>query len=359
MSFTAHPLRIVLVVVAVVALSACSADPGPTTAPAESGDGPTTTGPAPAVVAERLDAPWSVAFHGDTPLISERDTARIIELGDGEPREVGAVGGVTSIGEGGLLGIAVHEGLLYAYSTGAGQNRIQRFELTGTPGSLGLGEGTTILDGIPSASFHNGGRIAFGPDGMLYATTGDAGATALAQNLDSLAGKILRMTPDGAVPDDNPFEGSHVYSYGHRNPQGIAWTADGTMFASEFGQNTWDELNVIEAGGNYGWPEVEGIAGNDDYVDPVQQWRPSEASPSGMTVAGDSIYVANLRGERLRRIPLSDPATSAELMVGEYGRLRDVVLTPEGGLWVLTNNTDGRGVPGPGDDRLLEFSPVP
>ena len=188
---------------------------------------------------------------------------------------------------------------------------------------------------------------------MLYATTGDAGTTGSAQDLDSLAGKILRMTPAGEVPEDNPFDGSLVHSYGHRNPQGIAWDEDGTMYASEFGQDTWDELNVIEAGGNYGWPEVEGRGGQGEYVDPVQQWSPDEASPSGIAVLDGAIHIATLRGERLREVPLDDLETSTERLGGEYGRLRDVVATPEGELWVLTNNTDGRGDPGPDDDRIL------
>ncbi len=149
-----------------------------------------------------------------------------------------------------------------------------------------------------------------------------------------------------------------MYSYGHRNPQGIAWDAAGTMYASEFGQNTWDEFNVIEAGGNYGWPEAEGIADADGFIDPVQQWSPADASPSGIAIAGGSIYIANLRGERLREVPIDDLTASVEHWTGEYGRLRDVVVAPAGDLWVLTNNTDGRGAPGPEDDRILRFDPA-
>ncbi len=308
------------------------------------------------VVAQDLVAPWSMAFHEGTALISERDSARILELDrDGNAREVGRVVGVEPGGEGGLLGIAVHEGFLYAYGTGKNENWILRFELSGEAGSLALGASEMILDGISAAAIHNGGRIAFGPDGMLYATTGDAGNTDNAQDLDSFGGKILRMTADGNVPDDNPFPDSLIYSYGHRNPQGIAWALDGTMYASEFGQNTWDELNIIEAGGNYGWPEVEGTADQDEYIDPVQQWEPSEASPSGIAVTDDAIFIANLRGERLREVPLSDTSTSTEHFVGEYGRLRDVTATPDGELWFLTNNTDGRGDPEPDDDRVLSI----
>jgi glucose/arabinose dehydrogenase len=321
----------------------------------------TTTRSAPAVafgepetVADGLDAPWSIAFHGRTPLVSERDSARILEVdGSGITREMGVVDGVSPRGEGGLLGIAVHEKRLYVYLTANGENRIERFDITGDPGALGLGPAETILDGLASANYHNGGRIAFGPDGMLYATVGDAGSRDRAQDLDSMSGKILRMTPDGGVPQDNPFAGSRVYSHGHRNSQGIAWAEDGTMYASEFGQDTWDELNEIEAGGNYGWPEVEGIAGEDAFIDPLQQWSPDDASPSGIAIHDGTIYIANLRGERLRVVPLTDLATADEFFVDTYGRLRDVALAPDGSLWILTNNTDGRGDPNPGDDRII------
>lgn len=300
-----------------------------------------------------------MAFLNDTPLVSERDSSRILEVAsDGSTRVIGTVAGVEGAGEGGLLGIAVDgQGRLYAYSTAAGGNRIQRFAISGKPGALALGQAETILEDIPSASNHNGGRLAFGPDGMLYATTGDAGQRTLAQDLGSLGGKILRMTPDGDVPQDNPFSGSLVYSYGHRNPQGLAWAADGTMFATEFGQNTWDELNIITAGANYGWPTVEGVATTDGFTDPVQQWTPDVASPSGMAQRDGMLYIANLRGEVLRAVPVADPTTSTDYFVGEFGRLRDVTVAPNGPLWVLTNNTDGRGTPGAEDDRILALIP--
>lgn len=146
-----------------------------------------------------------------------------------------------------------------------------------------------------------------------------------------------------------------MYSHGHRNPQGLAWAADGTHYSSEFGEDTWDELDVIEPGGNYGWPEAEGAVDSDEFIDPVQQWEPSRASPSGMVVAGDSIWIANLRGTVLREAPLDDLDAATEHLVGEHGRLRDAVPAPAGALWVLTNNTDGRGDPGPDDDRILRF----
>lgn len=307
-------------------------------------------------MAQGLAAPWSIAFHEGTILISERDTARIRAVSvDGAVREVAVIDGVEPRGEGGLLGIAVHEGWLYAYSTAADENRVQRFTLSDAGGSIELGHPETILSGVAAATNHNGGRIAFGPDGMLYVTVGDAGDRESAQDLGSLSGKILRITLDGDIPEDNPFDGSPVYSLGHRNPQGLAWDENGTLYASEFGQDTWDELNVIEPGGNYGWPTVEGIAERDDYIDPVQQWAPDTASPSGIAIASESIFIANLRGERLREVPLSDVHVSAEHLVNAFGRLRDVAVAPDGALWVLTNNTDGRGDPREGDDRIVRI----
>ena len=309
----------------------------------------------PTEVATGLELPWDIAFTsaaaGGTALVSERDTGRVLELdAAGASREVGTVAGIRHGGEGGLLGLTVDaENRLYAYSTGANGNRIERFALTGSAGSLGLGEPETILDGLPAAGIHNGGRIAFGPDGMLYAGVGDAGTQPSAQDLGSLGGKILRMTSDGAVPADNPYEGTLVYSYGHRNVQGLGWAADGTMFASEFGQNTWDELNIIEAGGNYGWPEVEGLAGAEGFIDPVQQWAPAEASPSGLAVIGDTVFIANLRGGVLRAVPVADPATSLDYFTGEFGRLRTVVAAPDGSVWFLTNNSGGQSA----GDRIM------
>ncbi|MFB9405864.1 PQQ-dependent sugar dehydrogenase [Pseudarthrobacter polychromogenes] len=329
--------------------------PSPSSAGTSATAGNATPTGTPQAVATGLEAPWSVVFRNGTPLVSERDSGRILELSpDGTTRAIGDIPGVAAVGEGGLLGLAVDsQGRLYVYSTGTDGNRLQRFDVTGEPGSLALGQAEMLLDGIGSASYHDGGRIAFGPDGMLYVAIGDAGRRDSSQDLESLNGKILRMTPDGGVPADNPFPDSLVYSYGHRNPQGLAWAEDGTMFATEFGQNTWDELNIITAGANYGWPTVEGIATTGDFTDPVQQWEPTEASPSGMTHIDGTLFIANLRGQVLRAVPVADPSTSTTYYDGEFGRIRDVTEAPDGKLWLVTNNTDGRGRPGPGDDRIL------
>ncbi|WP_235035890.1 MULTISPECIES: sorbosone dehydrogenase family protein [unclassified Curtobacterium] len=353
--------------VAALALSGC-ADAAPdddrgssasarATAPADLPTGQVALDGDTSDVVTGLEAPWSVVRTGDDgdALVSERDSAKVLELqDDGTTREVGTVDGVSHGGEGGLLGLALHDDDLFVYSTADDGNRIQRFELTGSAGSWALGDATTIIDGLPSNTFHDGGRIAFGPDDMLYASVGDAGTSSDAQDEDSLAGKILRLTPDGDVPDDNPFDGSPVWSLGHRNVQGLGWSSDGTMFASEFGENTLDELNVIEAGENYGWPEVEGEGGEDQgFVDPVQQWSTDEASPSGLTVVDDTVFVANLRGEVLRAIPADDPGTSTEYFPGDFGRIRTVLEGPADTLWFVTNNTDGRGDPAAGDDRIV------
>jgi glucose/arabinose dehydrogenase len=317
----------------------------------------------PVVIASGLDAPWSILrLPGGATLISERDTALVRELlPDGSLRDAASLNGVRPSGEGGLLGLAHLSDdtgdWVYAYFTAGSDNRIVRMPLTGSAGSHGLGPAEDVLTGIPAAGNHNGGRLGFGPDGMLYATAGDAGVPSRAQDLGSLAGKILRMTPSGGVPSDNPFD-NLVYSYGHRNPQGIAWDSAGQLWASEFGQNTWDELNQVTAGGNYGWPEVEGRGGGPAFTDPVQQWATDEASPSGLAAVGDTLFMAGLRGQRMWRI---HPSTAAvdNWFLNSFGRLRDAVPGPDGTLWFVSNNTDGRGNPAPGDDRLYQVQVGP
>lgn len=318
------------------------------------------------VLATGLHVPWSVIPREDgSAYVSLRVRAQIVLLGtDGATTVLARVAAAAPESEGGLLGLARLEdgddAWLYAYVTTAEDNRILRFDLDESGDAPTLGAPSPVLTGIPKAGIHNGGRLAFGPDGMLYATTGDATGGDVAQNRDSLAGKILRMTPTGEVPEDNPFDGSLVYSYGHRNPQGLAWTSDGQLWASEFGQDTWDELNRIEPGGNYGWPVVEGVADDDRFVDPVRQWTTDEASPSGLTAIEDTLFMAALGGQRLWVIGGADTASGSpevsaeEWFVGEFGRIRDVVPGPDGGLWMLTNNTDGRGDPAADDDRLVE-----
>jgi glucose/arabinose dehydrogenase len=231
-----------------------------------------------------------------------------------------------------------------------------RLKLNGK--TLDTGSIQVLLKGIQRNKFHNGGRLRFGPDGKLYISTGDAENGKNAQNTSSLNGKILRINPDGSVPADNPFAGSLVYTLGHRNVQGLAWDSEGRMFASEFGQNTWDEVNRIEAGKNYGWPTVEGIGTDSRFVNPLVQWPTSQASPSGAAIVGDTFYAAALAGTRLWTVPLTaagGAGTPAAVLQGTFGRLRTVKLGPDGFLWLTTSNRDGRGSPVAADDRVIRI----
>lgn len=345
--------------ISLLVLAGCTAAPPPIES---------ATGSGPQTLAEDLDAPWSVVPLLDGPgdpgaLISQRDDGAVLELTPtGTLREVGIVPGVVSGGESGLHGLALWEGedgirWLYAYHGAAADNRVVRMPLTGEPGalSLDLEAREVVFSGIPRAGHHDGGRIGFGPDGMLYVATGDAGRPNVARDPDELGGKILRLTPEGEPAPENPF-GTAVYSIGHRNVQGLAWDDDGTLWASEFGQNTWDELNRIEAGGDYGWPDYEGMADAEGVIDPVTVWRPGDASPSGIAALDGVVYVSGLRGERLWMVDPEDDPEGRAAFTGEFGRLRDVVAGPQGTLWILTNNTDGRGAPRDGDDRLVQLT---
>ncbi|MBF6357042.1 PQQ-dependent sugar dehydrogenase [Nocardia higoensis] len=344
-------------VAALSVLTSCSGSddaPAPTTASASAeipGFEPE------AEIARGINVPWGLAFLPDgAALVAERDTARILRIEQGlPPQEVYRVPDVVAEGEGGLLGLALSptyadDGYVYAYFTAADDNRIVRFRLDGAP--------QPVFTGIAKANNHNGGRIAFGPDGMLYAGTGDAEDPDLAQDPASPNGKILRLTPEGSPAPGNPTTDSPVYSLGHRNVQGLAWDSAGRLFAADFGQNLFDEINRIEPGRNYGWPAVQGGGGADDgYTDPVLIWTPSEASPSGIAITRDTLYVAALRGKRLWTAPLSAGTTGEPRAVldGTYGRLRTVTVAPDGALWLTTSNTDGRGDVRDGDDRVLRF----
>ncbi len=314
------------------------------------------------VVATGLDVPWGIAFLPDgSALVTERDEARIVRVTPaGDVSDVGPVAQVAAGGEGGLLGIALspsfaEDRTLFAYFTSGPQNVVARLVLDD---AYRISDQQTVFDGIPSGPIHDGGRIAFGPDGFLYVGTGEAGRRDPAQDPDDLGGKILRITPDGDPAPGNPTEGSPVWTLGHRNVQGLAWDSRGRMWASEFGQNTWDELNQIVAGDNYGWPEVEGRSGESRFRDPVRQWHTGVASPSGIAVAQGSVFMASLRGERLWQVPLLASGTGRPraLLTQRYGRLRAVAVAPDGSLWVLTNNTDGRGSPRQSDDRIVRLT---
>jgi glucose/arabinose dehydrogenase len=314
-------------------------------------------------IATGLVAPWGLAFLPDgSAVVTERDSAKVLQIGpDHAVTEIGTIGEAAPQGEGGLLGVAVspefdQDRTLYFYVSSDNDNRI----VTATLDKGGLSETTPIFTGIPLGSIHDGGRLAFGPDGFLYASTGETGNAELAQDRASLGGKILRLTPKGKPAPGNPF-GDAIWSWGHRNVQGLAFTDDGRLWASEFGQNTFDELNRIDAGANYGWPRVEGEGGTDQgFVDPQAVWGTDVASPSGLAYTGGALYMAALRGNRLWKIPLDsngDAGQPEAYFVGEYGRMRTVVLAPDGSLWLTTSNQDGRGSPSDDDDRILRVTP--
>ncbi|MEU6866506.1 PQQ-dependent sugar dehydrogenase [Streptomyces sp. NPDC046876] len=319
-------------------------------------------------VAKDLGSPWGLAPLPDGDLLvgsRDRGTISRVAVATGQVTQIGKVPGVDPGGEGGLLGLALSpsfasDRMVYAYFTTESDNRIarMRYDEHREPGQQ-LGAPDTVLRGIPKGLVHNGGRIAFGPDRMLYAGTGETGNTALAQDRKSLGGKILRMTPEGRPAHGNPDPDSVVYSYGHRNVQGLAWDGDKRLWAAEFGQHTWDELNLIEPGGNYGWPEAEGTAGRPGFRDPVAVWKTDEASPSGIAWAQGSVWMAALKGERLWRIPLAGTKPAAEpeaFLQGQYGRLRTVVSLGGDKLLLVTSETDGRGSPQSGDDRILTLT---
>ncbi|MDN5766723.1 MAG: PQQ-dependent sugar dehydrogenase [Humibacillus sp.] len=304
-----------------------------------------------------LDRPWSIAMlPGGSGLVSVRNTGEVYHVAAPGASTPAVVAGRLPIsrtsGEGGLLGLAVRadfeaEPVVYAYYSTENDNRVAAVPWAG--GRLGTPK--VIFSGIPRGTNHNGGRIAFGPDGYLYVGTGEAGDAALAQNLGSLGGKILRITAAGDSAPGNPFGGSPIWSYGHRNVQGLTWDSQKRLWASEFGANTHDELNLIKPGQNYGWPEVEGRADKADFVDPVVQWPPSEMSPSGTTVGPDgAVYIAALRGESVWRVPINDDGTAgtpSRHLEGTYGRIRDLHFVTPDRVWILTNNGT--------DDRLLSL----
>ncbi|MFP5364096.1 MAG: PQQ-dependent sugar dehydrogenase [Thermoleophilia bacterium] len=361
----------VLLLAAALSLSACGGDGG------DGGGGADATGGAPAqtttrgdamqveTIATGLEAPWEIAFLPDgRALVTERP-GRVRLLEDGGLRdEPLATVDVDDAGEGGLLGAAVDpafedNGFVYLYRTVRDGNEVARYRLAGSR----LEEDAVVVDGIPAAAIHNGGRIHFGPDERLYISTGDAGRQSLAQDEDSLAGKFLRMAPSAYRGDGGRPQ---VHSLGHRNPQGFDWQpGSGRMLATEHGPSADDEVNHIERGANYGWPEVQG-GDHGRFTAPLKVWTDMTVAPSGAAFVSregsawtGSFLVAGLRGESLRRLRLdgADVTSDEALIDGDHGRLRSVVEGPRGRIHVLTSNRDGRGSPDDEDDRILRITP--
>jgi glucose/arabinose dehydrogenase len=355
------PIAVALLALAAAACGAPVAAPPPPTTP------PPATSVAPAAaphadvtgdVAHDLRLPWGIDFlpSGDA-LVTERDQRRILRItAQGQVSTVGDLPEAGSDDESGVLGLAVSPGfatdsLVYVFLSTGTDNRIERMTFDGTT----IGPRQVLASGIPTAVNHDGGILGFGPDGMLYAGTGDATDRQLAQDPASPAGKILRMTPDGQPAPGNPFPGSLVYSLGHRNVEGLAFDSRGRLWASEFGDKAEDELNLIRPGGNYGWPVVEGSSDDPRFVAPMAVWPVADSSPSGIAIVDDVVYMAALRGQRLWRIPITGDSvgTPQAFLQGEHGRLRSVARAPDGSLWIGTSNLDKLGRPGPGDDRVL------
>jgi glucose/arabinose dehydrogenase len=327
-------------------------------------------------VAENLEIPWEIAFAPDGRIFfTERvGNLRVIENGQLNPEpviilDVGTV-------EGGLLGLALDPNFeqnhfLYLYYTyfefPFTYNKVVRF----TEKDNSLLDEFILVDKIPGAAIHDGGRLKFGPDEKLYITTGDAGNSNAAQDLNSLSGKILRINPEGTIPSDNPFADSMIFSYGHRNPQGLDWDpVTGKLVVTEHGPSAHDEVNVVEAGKNYGWPKIIGGEHDPEFADPIIHTGEDTWAPSGATFYDsknipewtNKYFVATLRGVHLRMLDLNleenQVISSEALFSNIYGRLRDASIGPDGNLYLLTSNRDGRGTPAENDDRILKIIPI-
>jgi len=377
-----HRVPLVAGLVAALVLAACSSGPGP-----DSGSGPpgAATGPPeparsgspaatlaePTELVTGLRAPWGLTFLPDgSALVSERITGAIkrIPARGGAAQTVGVVPGVAATSEGGLLGIVASrtftaDRTVYASVSGARENQIVALRIAGDYRSLTRER--VLLGGIQTADRHHGGRIVIGPDGNLWIGTGDAFEPENAADDAALNGKILRIRPDGSIPEGNAAPDSPIYSSGHRNVQGIGFGPDGTAYASELGHRTWDEVNVLRPGEDYGWPETEGVQG-DTGVRPIWTVHPDDASPSGVAYAAGSLWIGALGGQRLWQLPVEGPAAAGEAVAhheGDYGRIRTVEVAPDGALWLVTSNTDRATWGGtdarPGDDRILRVEVRP
>ena len=348
-----------------VALLGCSGDEDePKPSPTPTTKTPTTTAPTSvnpkieSTIASDLNVPWGIAFlaNGDA-LVSQRDEGKLVRIAtDGKVTTVGEVDGVSGGGEAGFLGIALapdDENTLFAFITTDSDNRLVRLTLDGDS----ITSQQPILTDIAVGGRHHGGRLLFADDGNIFVSTGDAGNGEFAQDKGSLNGKILRVTQDGKAADGNPF-GNRTWTYGHRNIEGLAFDEKGRLWASEFGDQSADELNLITRGDNYGWPDVEGKSDRDEFVNPKVTWGTDECSPSGIAITRSTAFLGALQGECVFAVPLrgEDVGRPKAYFSGDHGRIRTTVVAPDGALWVTTSNTDGRNRPGKNDDRILRVT---
>ncbi len=319
-----------------------------------------------AMVAENLKTPWSLAFLPNNDIIFTQRNGSLKLISNNNITTIEKITDVLEYGEGGLMGLTLHPNFsqnkyLYVMYTYKGEgnnthNRVVRYKFKDNS----LSERTIIIDNIPGAIYHNGGRIKFGPDGYLYVTTGDSLEPSLAQNTNSLAGKILRVTDEGKIPAENPFN-NQVYSYGHRNPQGIAWDTSDRLWQTEHGRSSpsgYDEINIIQKGKNYGWPQIQGSETRAGMQSPIAQSGNETWAPGGAVFIGDSFFYTGLKGEALYELKVENGnALITKHFLNEFGRIRDVILGPDNLLYVATSNRDGRGDPSTGDDRILKIDP--
>ena len=325
-----------------------------------------TKAPRLATLADNLEVPWALVFLPNRSILFTERTGRVRFIDNKSnlaPSPIATIEDVLQIGEGGLMGIAIHPNfsknhfvyLYYTYSNINNNtlNRVTRFEFENNK----LQNQTTIVDAIPGASNHNGGRIKFGPDKFLYITTGDAQEPSLAQNIKSLAGKILRVTDDGKPAPGNPY-GTQIYSYGHRNPQGLTWDEDGRLWATEHGPSALDELNIIEIGKNYGWPDITGDQTATGMENPIINSGSDTWASSGSAYYNGSIFFAGLRGQALYQAVIDGhEVTLKEHLKGELGRIREVIVGPDNLLYITTSNRDGRGIADKTDDKIIRVNP--